>query len=182
MAQIPRQIPGFPDYAIDASGTVSRTVDCVTKHGQVLYKAGKVLRPAIKNGYRFVVLYDEKRVRKNVFVHQLVARTFLGSTDGLVINHLDGNRLNNNVGNIEICTQQRNQQHMVEMHQQYGENMFCAKLTSDQVSEIKRRRRAGEKLRVLAADFGVGMSNISHICTGRNWKRHASPTSSSTIE
>lgn len=44
-----------------------------------------------------------------------------------------------------------------------------AKVTEAQVQEIVRRRKAGETLKAIAADFGVHYSYVGHICTGRSW-------------
>lgn len=46
---------------------------------------------------------------------------------------------------------------------------LAAKLTPDNVREIRRRRSAGERLRVLAADFGVTNQAVSDIARRRRW-------------
>jgi group I intron endonuclease len=53
---------------------------------------------------------------------------------------------------------------------QVGSGNHAAKLTEDQVREIKRRLALGEKGYVLAAEFGVGGSVISNIKNGRVWR------------
>ena len=62
------------------------------------------------NGYFFVILYKDKR--KNIKrVHQLVAESFLNHTSKghkIVINHIDLNKKNNKVENLEIVTQREN--------------------------------------------------------------------------
>lgn len=53
--------------------------------------------------------------RKGHRVHRLVAEAFIEKIDGKdLVNHLDGNRLNNHVSNLEWCDQKRNMQHMYE--------------------------------------------------------------------
>ena len=56
-----------------------------------------------------------------------------------------------------------------------GENNPNSKLTASDVQEIRRRRKAGEKLAALATAFGVTESTISLIINGKTWmeKRHA---------
>jgi hypothetical protein len=51
-----------------------------------------------------------------------------------------------------------------------GENQGMAKLTWDQVAEIRRRASAGEIHRTIAADYGVGRRAIGKIVTGQHWR------------
>jgi hypothetical protein len=50
-----------------------------------------------------------------------------------------------------------------------GSKNATAKLTEWKVIEIKKRLAGGEKIRVLAEDFGVAMGTISSIKYGHNW-------------
>jgi hypothetical protein len=64
-----------------------------------------------KNGYVYVVLSKNGQT-KNCRVHLLIATTFLGKkTDGLQINHIDGDKSNNSPENLEYCTQSENMKH-----------------------------------------------------------------------
>lgn len=61
-----------------------------------------------KYGYISVTLVKEKK-KKRKRVHRLVAEAFIENTNNyLVINHIDGNKQNNNVNNLEWCTQKHN--------------------------------------------------------------------------
>lgn len=51
-----------------------------------------------------------------------------------------------------------------------GENHPAAKLTADQVREIRARRASGEKYDALVAAFGVTKTTISEICTRKTWR------------
>ena len=54
----------------------------------------------------------EKNIDKGLFIHRLVAKAFIPNPDNLPqINHIDGNKLNNKVENLEWCTNLYNQQH-----------------------------------------------------------------------
>lgn len=67
------------------------------------------------NGYRFVCLRKDD-ANKNFLVHRLVAESFIPNpNDFPVVNHLDGNIKNNNVNNLEWCSQGRNLEHAVEI-------------------------------------------------------------------
>ncbi|MCK9496739.1 MAG: HNH endonuclease [Dehalococcoidia bacterium] len=53
---------------------------------------------------------------------------------------------------------------------QVGESHGCARLTEEEVIEIRRRVSTGEKSRLVAADYGVSRETVSAIKTGRLWK------------
>lgn len=62
-------------------------------------------------GYERVQLMINGK-QKKFFVHRLVAEYFVdGMADGLVVNHIDGNKLNNNASNLEWCTRSENDLH-----------------------------------------------------------------------
>lgn len=76
----------------------------------IKYK-GKILKPQIKSGtgYYTVTLYNKQRKAKIKLIHRLVAETFLDNFNNyLVVNHIDGNKKNNKVNNLEWCTQSHN--------------------------------------------------------------------------
>lgn len=71
----------------------------------------RILKPSITgSGYKFVIL-SLNSIKKNKMIHQLVAIEFLNHTPcgfKLVIDHIDNNRLNNNVNNLRITTNRDN--------------------------------------------------------------------------
>lgn len=71
--------------------------------------SGKIKKPSFcKNGYLYVDLYN-KNVRKKYAVHRLIAETFLPNPNNKIcINHIDGNRLNNSITNLEWCSYSEN--------------------------------------------------------------------------
>lgn len=80
-------------------------------------KTGKIRKKNINHeGYYFVCISLGSRTNKPLIkVHRAVAETFLENTNNLpIINHKDGNKLNNDVNNLEFCTQQYNVQHAIE--------------------------------------------------------------------
>lgn len=65
-----------------------------------------------KRGYYYVTLNEKYTNRqKKISVHKIVALAFIKNTPFSVINHIDGNKLNNNINNLEFCTQKENTIH-----------------------------------------------------------------------
>lgn len=72
---------------------------------------GKILSSKVNAGYPIVRLCDGSR-KLSVRVHRIVAETFLDNPKGLPeVNHKDGNKRNNKVGNLEWCTSRENKIH-----------------------------------------------------------------------
>ena len=66
--------------------------------------------------YYKVPLTNKEHIRKYYLVHRLVAKAFLSNPDNLPeVNHLDGNKLNNCVNNLEWCTRKDNIKHAYKM-------------------------------------------------------------------
>ena len=95
-------IKGYGEYQIDTNGVVYR-------------KDGKIKSYVIcKLGYKDVSLMDKNHKMRTFRVHRLVAIQFIPNPNNYpVVNHIDGNPLNNNVENLEWCSYQYNSQHAV---------------------------------------------------------------------
>lgn len=82
----------------------------VNNHGEVRNKRnGRILKPQLNRdgGYQRVNLDGRHR-----YIHRLVADAFFaGEHDGIDVNHIDGNRLNNDLTNLEWCTRKENIRH-----------------------------------------------------------------------
>lgn len=63
------------------------------------------------NGYCYVGMYKDGK-NKKLLVHRLVAETFINNADNKkTVNHLDGNKQNNAVSNLEWATYSENHKH-----------------------------------------------------------------------
>lgn len=85
----------------------------ISNKGNIInVKNGKQLKTRInKNGYLEVQL-STKGIRKNYRIHRLVGIVFLDNIENKpYINHKDGNKLNNNLYNLEWCTAKENDNH-----------------------------------------------------------------------
>lgn len=69
-----------------------------------------ILKPHIRVGY-YAVCLSKNDNKKTVYIHDLVARAFLTPQEGLVINHIIGNKLDNRVDNLEFVSYKENTAH-----------------------------------------------------------------------
>jgi hypothetical protein len=66
------------------------------------------------NNYFIVTLVDATGKRKNKSIHRIMCETFLPNPENKRhVNHKDGNKLNNNLNNLEWATEKENSQHAV---------------------------------------------------------------------
>lgn len=94
-----KKIKGYDNYYITIEGNV---YNINTK---------RYLKPQIRNGYLFYSLWD-KGSCKNVYIHRLIALYYLDNEHNLPqVNHIDGNKLNNNISNLEWVTNKQNTIH-----------------------------------------------------------------------
>lgn len=104
--EIWEKIIDYP-YEISNHGNIRRNPDAPYKH-----KNKEYVKPYINNkGYSCVHFYKNSKMY-SFLIHRLIAIAFIPNTNNLPdINHIDGNKLNNDVSNLEWCTHQQNMQH-----------------------------------------------------------------------
>ena len=99
----------------------------ISNYGEVRNDStGTLLEGSIaNNGYRMVHL--RYRIEKNCSVHRLVMKAFAPceDMDELQINHIDGNKLNNRLDNLEWSTALDNMRHSYINHLQKNEMLPC---------------------------------------------------------
>lgn len=132
-----------------------------------LRRGGRVLRSVFhKNGYEQVVLCHNAKPKTH-WVHRLVAVTFSGPIpDGKEVNHKDGNRANNRAENLEYVTRAENNLHAYRV---LGRKPPRAKLTPDDVSDIRRLSELGATRSALGKKYGVHPNTIGKIALNHRW-------------
>lgn len=129
-----RDVKGYEGlYQVSKTGLV-RSVDRITTGNRSRKIKGKILRPGTNGfGYLVVALCKDGKARTKR-VHRLVATAFIPcENENLYINHKDGNPQNNNVSNLEWCTQKENVQHAYDT----GLNPSTGILTASQIEYIQ---------------------------------------------
>lgn len=125
-----------------------------------------------KNGYPTVAVQINGR-RKKFSLHYLVARAFVpGYAPGLCVNHIDGNKVNNNAANLEWVTLAQNTRHAWEtgLVDVRGDKSPARKLHSGQVRIIRRLLKMGATCGQLATLCNVDTSTIVLIKKGKRWQ------------
>jgi len=84
----------------------------INSEGIIINKNNIILKPKIEYGYKVVGLTSDDGIKNNFKVHRLVAMTFIDNPNKYnIVNHIDENKLNNNVENLEWCNHKQNITH-----------------------------------------------------------------------
>lgn len=124
-----------------------------------------------KGGYLEVAAQANGRRVKHL-VHRLIGMAFVpGYAPDLTINHIDGDKLNNALVNLEWVSLARNTQHQWEtgLVDLRGDNNPSKKLTSKQVVYIRRLLAQGIPAHALSVVAGVSISLVALIRDGKRW-------------
>lgn len=104
MEEVWKDITDYPNYQVSNLGRVKNK------------KTGKLKQPQIdRTGYYQQVWLTHNGKANTQRIHRLVAETFLGKHPDLMVNHIDGDKLNNRVTNLEWCTAKENNDHAIRM-------------------------------------------------------------------
>ena len=164
---IEKPIPGIPGYTINENGDVFS------------YKGKKSdqhkMATVVTNcGYVHVSLAYLQGYSKPFLVHRLVAQTFIPNPDNKPqINHIDGNKQNNNVNNLEWCTRAENQLHAFETGLQssiQGEDHALSKLSNQDAIDIINLILAGASNDDIADKYKLHSRYVSLIRHKKRWK------------
>lgn len=171
-----RPIEGFPGYEVSNAGGVRSW----RKNGPGGYRASEpraVLPSTKNNGYLSVNLWCDGQ-RSSHSVHRLVLTAFAGPpAEEQVCRHLNGNQRDNAIGNLAWGTASDNMKDAVRhgthpgLHY-CGTKHYAAKLTPEQVREIRRLTANGNSRYKVADALGISAGNVSYVRYG-GWKNVA---------
>lgn len=154
----------FPDYLVNRLGQIKRLDGKLLKTGRS------------EKGYVIVHIKGSDGNMHTVRVHRLVAMAFIPNPNNYPeVNHIDGNKLNNTVSNLEWCTKQQNIAHARQTGLaplKYGFSNPYSILTKDQVDYIKKHYKARDKqfgCRALAKKFNVHHKTISDVINNKRY-------------
>lgn len=155
-------VPDFPKYQVSNFGRVKRFFKNAPP---------KIAKPQVnQNGYLVIGLYNLDKF-KLCTVHRLVAHAFIPNPEGKPqVNHIDGHKLNDFVGNLEWATSAENNQHAAATGlQKSGQDHHNAKLNNEQVLYI-RNNPDHLMQKQLAEMFGLNCLAISNVQRGKTYR------------
>ena len=159
-----KQIRGYPNYGISTAGEVKNL------------NTNKVLKQTIHSqGYYIVGLYNKEFKNRKHYVHVLVASHYLDGWNwkiGIECNHKDGNKLNNNITNLEIVNRSQNTKHA------YDTGLFInprRKLKEGEVWLVRRLlnsyyKPGGKQIKIIAKMFKTSDVLIYNILRHRTYR------------
>ena len=124
-----------------------------------------------KNGYVKVQMRSTDNKSHRYSVHRLVLENFkpVENMENLQVNHIDGNKKNNNLTNLEWTTSEENIRHAIDNNLRATIN-GASKLTPEQVIEIYRRATNGERNIDLGKEFNIHPDQVGRIKNKKAWK------------
>lgn len=122
-------------------------------------------------GYEYVTLYNNGK-QFYPRIHRIVAETFIQNLDNLPqVNHIDGNKCNNNVENLEWCTNLENMRHAIQNNLVRNKGKYNKR--SKRVAQINEKNEIvnifdslGEASRYLNIGYKV-TGRLSMVCNNK---------------
>jgi hypothetical protein len=146
----------------------------ISSRGDVVGRKGLPIKRFKTQGYWRLNVFQYGRYRR-LYLHRLMALAFLPNPKNLPqINHIDGDKENYSIDNLEWCDQSHNIRHAYDMGLKVGikgSKNGRAKLTESLVISIRKRRKMGVMAKDLAAELGVDITTICRATSGKRfWK------------
>ena len=152
-----------PQYKITPNGIV---LTIITKTGKISRNGVWRVAGHLKNGY-WEVKFKDKALRRS----RIIYAKFNGKLENdLVINHIDGNKRNDNPKNLELITVSENNFHRFR-------TLGCKPvignyiLDYDIADQIRKEHKIGKSYKELCNKFGISKGHVSEIINNKIWVR-----------
>ena len=174
-----KDIENYPNYQVSNFGRVKskeRISSCCYNSTRKIKE--KILKQNLeKNGYKTVCLFDNGKHTKRV--HKLVAQSFIKNENNYpCINHIDGNKQNNNVGNLEWCSYSHNINEAYKLglakpsdNQKRKVREYCLKNKSKALYQLDTNNKIIKEWKSAVEvenTIGISRKNISQCIVGNN--------------
>jgi uncharacterized protein YerC len=151
-----KPIYGYENYEVNSDGIIRRTLN------------DKVIKPFIDDrGYIRNTIWDlPNKKNKQVKVHRVVWETFNDCRCEETIDHISGNKLDNNISNLRCITNKENLKNK--------KNTFITdyKLTPEKKGEIQKLLLEGSSLGKIYKDYGIPTNYISMVKKRGSWNKY----------
>ena len=157
-----RDIEGYEGYYQVSNYGQVRSLDRWRRAGTGGYiQKGQIIKQEINiYGYHKVTLHKEGK-QKRCQVHRLVAQAFVSNPEYKEqVNHIDGDKSNNTVENLEWCTPQENTVHA-------WDNGLCSKESQERKILCHQNNKIYRSLHHAAKELKLSASNICNILKGK---------------
>lgn len=136
---------------------------CVSNKGRVKSKKNIISYGTLENNdYRRANSNKDGKTKK-LFVHILVAKTFIPNPENKpIVNHIDGNRSNNIVENLEWVTYSENSKHAIDILGK-GTQRAVMQISTDTFEQI----RVFKTIELASKETNTDNTSIIHNCAGR---------------
>ncbi|ALM64610.1 HNH endonuclease [Lactococcus phage 936 group phage PhiE1127] len=157
------KIEGFNNYEVSNLGKIRNI------------KSGRTLKPYLDNNGYLMHCLSENNKRKNLLLHRVLAIAFIDNPEEKpCVNHIDENKLNNDLSNLEWCSVRENNVHGTRM-KRIAEKRFKKVIQLDLNDNVLN---VFESIKQAGQETGVFATSISACCNGRikssggfKWKR-----------
>lgn len=151
-----KKVEKFPNYSVSNMGRIRND------------KTNKMMKLHKANGYYKVDLRGNEK--KQLRVHRLVATAFIPNPRNKPqVNHKDGNRSNNNVDNLEWCTNQENILHSYRVLGRYSwiKGKHHTEMTKEKIGVSNKGKRHTEEAKQKMSDNNTVKRKVRRIEDGK---------------
>lgn len=147
-----KDIKDFPNYEVNTDGLVRNK------------KRQRILKPSLNGfGYYQVGLYHGGK-RKKLRINRLVALAFIPNPLGKpYVNHINGRTTDNDVSNLEWCTQKENVRHAIDT------GLTPTKYNKAQIHEVCSLLQDKLTIKEVSAKTGVSIATVQKVRARKAW-------------
>ena len=156
-----KTIKDFNNYEVSSYGRVRRKY----------LKGYKYRKPVIQNEYSSIT-FSVGCGFKKFQIHRLVAIEFLENNNNKpCVNHIDGNKSNNNVSNLEWCTHSENEKHSYSVLGKKTNGICRRKIPLEHIQIIKDMYKSNISQYEISKKYNVSQSTIHLLINNKTYTK-----------